>query len=104
VQATSPQCGNRLALSTFLAGTQPAQRWSKWTFDPPADLPVVGYRIECRWHVNGSGTPTGWFYDYSVAEWNQAGQPTAAESCTPHQCPESGPARWAAPASRCARP
>ena len=59
---------------------------------PAADLPVVGYRIERRWHVNGSGAVGGWFYDYSASEWNQAGQPTNAEYCSPFQCPAPGPA------------
>ena len=85
-----PSCSNGLAMSIWLAGNQPAQRWAKWTFDPPPELPVVGYRIDRRWHINGTTGPTAWFYDYGVSEWNQAGQPTAAESCAPHSCPAPG--------------
>ena len=91
-QPGAPSCGTGFALSLWLAGDQPAQHWATWTFDPPPELPVVGYRIERRWHINGTTGPMAWFYDYGAAEWNQAGQSTAAEYCSPSQCPAPGPA------------
>jgi hypothetical protein len=87
-----PSCAQGIAFSIWLAGDQPAQHRATWRFDPPPELPIVGYRLDRRWHVNGTTGPTAWFYDYATAEYDLAGRPESVEYCSPYECPSPGPA------------
>jgi hypothetical protein len=87
-----PDCAHGIAFSIWLAGDQPAQHRARWTFDPPPDLPIVGYRLDRRWHVNGTTGPMAWFYEYATVEYDPTGRPESVEYCAPYDCPPPGPA------------